>query len=64
MSILELHYEKVNIYDSKVLQYCSIKSGSIMYWNDFRDAAYKNIISVHKRSMICKDCQWNEICEK
>jgi hypothetical protein len=58
-----LDQEKVSLYDSKVLQYCSIKSGSIMYWNDFQDAVYKNILSVHKRGMICKECKWNEICE-
>lgn len=55
--------EKVSTYDSKVLQLCSIKGGSIMYWNDFLNAVNKHIISVHKRSAICGDCQWNEICE-
>ncbi len=58
-----LHQEKVSIYDRKVLQYCSIKSGTTIYWNDFQNAVYQNIISVHKRNLICKDCEWNEICE-
>jgi hypothetical protein len=57
------YHEKVSLYDSKVFEYCSIKSGSTMYWNDFQDAVYKNIISVHKRSIICADCKWNEICQ-
>lgn len=58
-----LYHEKVRVYDNKVFEFCSIKSGHTMYWNEFQDLVYKNIISVDKRKMICQNCQWNEICE-
>jgi hypothetical protein len=56
-------HEKVSRYDGKVFEFCSIKSGSTMHWNDFQNVVYKNIISVHKRKLICQDCKWNDICE-
>ncbi len=56
--------EKVNKYDHKVLQYCLLKRGDSIYWKDFQDIIYKNIIAVHKREKICKDCEWNKICVK
>ncbi|RDY30405.1 DUF1284 domain-containing protein [Lachnotalea glycerini] len=55
---------KVSVYDSKVLQYCSVESGITIHWKDFERAVHQNILSVNKRDMICKDCKWNNLCKK
>ena len=53
---------KVTRYDKKVLEYCGLKDGTIISFNEFRDIVNRCIIDSGNRKEICGDCQWNELC--
>lgn len=54
--------EKVNRYDSSVLELCSFETGSVLSFQDLQKQIRKNILEAGKRPQICSDCQWNELC--
>lgn len=54
--------DKVNSYDSKVLELCRIKPNSIMLYSRFKKLVCDNILEEGKRTIVCGDCQWSQIC--
>lgn len=54
--------EKVNRYDSTVLELCALESGSEIPFQDIQKRIRERILETDKRSHICGDCQWNELC--
>lgn len=56
--------EKVKKYDTMVLSACGLSEGSQISWQEFSQAAGKNIIRAGRRKDICGDCSWTEICTK
>lgn len=54
--------EKVNRYDSSVLELCSLEAGSVLSFQDLQQRIRRNILEAGKRPQICGDCQWNELC--
>ena len=54
--------EKVNRYDSKVLNECKIEPNSVMRYSRFNKLVCDNILEEGKRENICGDCEWSQIC--
>lgn len=54
--------ELVLEYDKKVLSFCGLQGDSIIDWNTFSKLVAENILNPGKRSMICGNCEWNDIC--
>lgn len=55
--------DKVNLYDSRVMEACGLKAGREMCWEEFADLVHQKIILTGKRKRICPDCQWSRICQ-
>ena len=53
---------KVTRYDSAVLELCGIDEGASMPYGRFAELVEKNILAPGKRSEVCSDCEWNDIC--
>ncbi len=54
--------ETVNAYDNAVCNACGFSYGDILTANNFFNKALEKIIIPDKRSGICGDCQWSELC--
>lgn len=57
-------FEKVLNYDKAVLAHCGLENGRFIRWSEFSRIINEKIILCNKRIFICKDCQWDEICDK
>ena len=56
--------ERVRCYDEAVLKACGLKEGQeIRFW-EFAELVQEKILASGRRSEICADCQWDEICCK
>lgn len=56
--------KKVCEYDNKVIELCDFKYGDTVTADKFFTQAKNNIIDCNKLSMVCKGCQWINICNK
>ncbi|MBQ0065400.1 MAG: DUF1284 domain-containing protein [Firmicutes bacterium] len=56
--------EKVEGYDKKVIEACSLEEGATMDWRSFSSLVQEKIIKTNKRKQICTDCIWNSLCEE
>ena len=54
--------EKVTDYDGQVLTVCGLQPGTVMEWQQFEELVRVRILDAGRRSGICGECQWNEIC--
>lgn len=54
--------EKVRQYDTQVLTHCGIAPGCCMRWQDFTDLVEQHILKTNRRSEICSDCIWDNLC--
>ena len=57
------NFEKVLNYDNKFLEYCGIKSGTILPFCKFEKLVNNKILIPGIRKQICGNCQWNEFCK-
>lgn len=48
--------------DKKVLEFCGLTKNQIIPWNDFFKLVCERIIFPGKRTLICGQCQWNDLC--
>lgn len=55
--------EKVLSFDSKVLEFTGVNSGTLINWFEFKNLCIQNIIEKDKRKLIYNTCSWNEICK-
>ncbi len=55
--------EKVQKFDTAVLQYCHLHEGSQLHWNEFQEIVKALILHQGLLADICGDCQWAEICQ-
>ncbi len=56
--------EKVDRYDTGVLQYTGLREGQKMTFQEFERAVEEKILNPGYGKAICGDCQWREICHK
>lgn len=56
--------EKVNHYDSTIMELCNLKIDQLLLWKEFKDLIFTNIIKKNKLNFVCGDCSWNMICAK
>lgn len=56
--------EKVRNYDQGVLDACNLGAGAVLTWGGFSRLVEEKLLCAGKRSDICGDCQWNDVCEK
>ncbi len=56
--------EKVRRYDLGVLDFCGLKEGQILEYDQFASLVQERILSAGKRVEICGGCQWESICAK
>lgn len=54
--------DKVSRYDSGVLTLCGLSEGDTLPYSEFAGLVRDNILSAGKRSDICGDCCWNDMC--
>lgn len=54
--------KKVVRYDRAVLSACGLKEGDVVAFKEFTRAVQVYIIETGRRTEICSDCSWNEIC--
>ena len=59
-----LSADLVENYDRKVLEACGLREKDRLTFREFVDNVQKNVIQSGKRSEICGNCQWNEICSR
>jgi conserved hypothetical protein len=57
-------FEKALNYDKAVLTHCGLENGQLIRWSELSRMIQQKIILCNKRNSICKDCQWNDICDK
>lgn len=50
-------------YDRAVLSLCGIPSGTVMHWLDFSSLVKEKVLDTGKRTSVCQDCRWNELCK-
>lgn len=55
-------FHQVKEYDKKVLSYCGLQENTLTDWNTFSALISEKILKQGKRSLICGDCEWNDIC--
>lgn len=56
--------DKVQRYDSKLLEFIFASSGDRMLWSDFLSLVRRNIVDEKSVSDVCGDCKWQYICSK
>lgn len=54
--------EKVADFDKAVLDACGLRFHDNIRWKIFKELVSQNIIIPGKRTLICGDCQWNDLC--
>lgn len=54
--------EKVLKIDKNVMRICKTENNTIMLANDFFKIVKENIIDKNKINIVCKGCQWIDIC--
>ena len=52
----------VKRYDSEVLARCDLSEGEKLRFVDFAKLVRERILAPGLRGEICRDCQWNELC--
>lgn len=55
-------FHQVQEYDHKVLSYCGLQENTLTDWKTFSALISEKILTKGKRSLICGDCEWNDIC--
>ena len=55
--------DKVARYDQAVLKACDLQEGQTITYRQFVDLVQRDIISAGKRTAICGDCVWNDLCK-
>ena len=55
-------FDKTERYDKAVLACCELSENNQLPFRDFQLLVLNKIILPGKRSEICGDCQWNELC--
>jgi hypothetical protein len=55
---------KVEGYDCAVLEYCGLKEGQELSFLAFYEQVQEQILTKGRRSEICGNCVWDEICRK
>lgn len=54
---------KVQGIDIRCLKELNLKFGDKVRWNRLKSIAHDNIIVRNKLTVVCKDCQWSDICQ-
>lgn len=54
--------EKVANYDRAVLALCSLREGTVIPFGRFTDLVQARILAPGRRSALCGDCRWNNLC--
>ena len=54
--------DKVDRYDTKVLNACGLNEGDELTYKEFIETVKAKIIEAGIRKDICGDCTWNDIC--
>lgn len=55
---------KVRGIDRRCLEELNLKFGDTIRWNMLKSLAHDNIIVKNKLDVVCRDCQWSDICQK
>lgn len=55
---------KVQRFDRSVLAYCGFEEGQQLPFREFVEKVQEKILTPGKRTEICGDCQWGNICDQ
>lgn len=55
---------RVREYDRKTLLLCGLHESATTDWNTFSSLISERILKKGRRSEICGDCEWNDICSE
>ena len=55
--------DKVDRYDKSLLDRCNLSVGQTLTYDAFKQLVYEKILSCNKRTQICGDCEWSNICK-
>lgn len=55
--------DKVERYDKSLLDLCNLSVGQTLTYSALKQLVYKKILSCNKRTQICGDCEWSDICK-
>jgi hypothetical protein len=56
--------EKAAKYDRACLEFCGLKNGALLSWEEFRGLVRQRILAAGRREEICGDCGWSGICQQ
>jgi hypothetical protein len=55
--------DKVDRYDNSLLALCNLSVGQTLTYDAFKQLVFEKILLCDKRTEICGDCQWSDICK-